>query len=169
MEGIRKIVRVTLGIMFAIYCFMVIYVCFFSRERGTEISIFEYFTKNSNVIPFNTIKKYVRLLFDGHIRLAWTNVFGNFVLLFPLGVLLPCVAKGVNRWWKMAILGFLAVVGIELMQFFLQVGVIDVDDIILKVIGAMLGYGLIRIPLVYETLCKIGAIDNEEDLENEES
>ena len=169
MEGLKKIVRPILWAMFAIYGLVVIYVCFFSREPKLEYPIAEYFKINSNIVPFKTIVNYIRLSFGGYVTLAWTNVFGNFILILPLGMLLPCLIKWVNRFWKISLIGLLTVICIEGLQCIFRVGIIDIDDLILNLSGIMLGYALIKIPIFYKALCKIGAIENGEEFENEKS
>ena len=46
-------------------------------------------------------------------------------------------------------IGFTITVSIELLQFFLQLGQFDIDDILLNTIGALLGY------FVYMSISKV--------------
>ena len=53
---------------------------------------------------------------------------------------------GVRRRWNFAetlLLGFLTLVGIEALQYFLRTGVTDIDDVLLNSLGAALGCLLI--------------------------
>ena len=50
------------------------------------------------------------------------------------------------------------VVLVEIAQVVLRVGSIDIDDVIFNVGGAMLGYGLIKIPPINKLLVKIHVI-----------
>lgn len=67
--------------------------------------------------------------------------FGVFVMLFLRN----------PKWWKMLLFALLLTVGIELSQMIIGLAInnmyrtIDIDDIILNVIGAYLGYGIYKI------------------------
>ena len=168
MKALKRIFRPMLWVIFAIYAYIVIYICFFSRELKTEYSICEYFKLYSNILPFKTITTYVRLYFDGYAMLAWANIFGNFILLLPLGMFLPCLNMGINRFWKVVLVSFVIIVCIEGLQCVFRVGIVDIDDLILNLCGSMLGYALIRIPIVYRSLCKNGVIEDGEKIKYEE-
>lgn len=73
---------------------------------------------------------------------------GNFLLAVPFTLLGPMLWPGLRRWWKALLLGLGMSLSIELVQFALGRIVgdyyrsVDIDDVILNVAGAMLGYGL---------------------------
>lgn len=91
-----------------------------------------------NVIPF-------RFLFDiqGYTPITWCkNVIGNMVLFIPMGFFLICLFPKVRAWsFKRYLFTITAIiVGIELFQLFLMCGHCDIDDLILNLSGACLGF-----------------------------
>lgn len=72
----------------------------------------------------------------------------NIVMFVPFGFLMPVALKKCEKWWVTYVVGFCASLFIELLQFVTRRGACDVDDIINNTLGAMIGYGLIRVLLV---------------------
>ncbi|MGK0467544.1 VanZ family protein [Clostridium sp.] len=104
-----------------------------------------------NVVPvFNTIKD-VSMSFqqpEMHnfmIKFWIKNIFGNMLLLFPLGLLLPILWRKFENIRNTLLYSFLFTFGIEIIQLLsYYVGntgrSFDIDDIILNTFGAWLGY-----------------------------
>ena len=106
------------------------------------------------------------MLYKNGLRsLAIFNLLGNFVLFMPMGMLLPCVFKKLNRFWKVTLCILVMVVAVEVMQFALRVGIIVVDDVIFNLCGAMIGYGIFKIPFINKILQQISFLDNEKAVE----
>lgn len=98
-------------------------------------------TERGNFIPFKTILPYL-LGYKGWI-IAGINLGANIALLVPIGLLLPLLYTRIS--WKGAftaavISGFL----IETMQVLFQIGIFDIDDVILNALGVMVGYWIYR-------------------------
>lgn len=80
------------------------------------------------------------------IKLLFRNVGENFVLLMPIGILLPILIKKINSIKKTFVLGLAVSLSTELMQFFegflkITIGrTMYVDDLILNFLGAAVGY-----------------------------
>jgi glycopeptide antibiotics resistance protein len=73
------------------------------------------------------------------------NIFGNMLLLFPLGLLLPILWRKFDNIRNTLLLSFLFSFGIEIIQLLsYYVGnmgrAFDIDDIILNTFGALIGY-----------------------------
>ena len=151
----KKNARFILWVLFVIYCFMVAYIVFFSRGFRTQYTYSHYWKYFTNFIPFKTILNYVKLYKDGLRILSVLQLLGNFVLFLPMGIFLPCVFKVLDRFWKVIISVFVMVLCVEVIQFLLRVGIIDVDDLIFNLCGAMIGYGIVKIPLVTRLFKKI--------------
>ena len=104
---------------------------------------------NINWMPFHSIYGYVyALIHKTNLQLvpyALINLFGNVAAFIPLGFYLP------RLWGKCRSLGrFFAyattiIVLIELIQLFSLRGSCDVDDLILNVSGALMGFALFRL------------------------
>lgn len=92
----------------------------------------------TNFVPFKTILSY--LLGDKGLLIASINLAGNVMLFIPVGLLLPFIHRAIT--WKQALaLAVAASLVIEGMQTVLQVGIFDIDDVILNALGVMMGYG----------------------------
>ena len=76
------------------------------------------------------------------------NARGNFVLFFPLGVLLPLVWRRVGFWRGMQVAVAVSL-SIELVQYLSSAWgsyrAADVNDLILNVAGAGLGLALVSL------------------------
>jgi len=85
------------------------------------------------------------LLYDPsqyNIRLAIVNLFGNIALFVPLGYFLPRLWEGLRKWWRTWLATLLVMTAVELTQLFTLRGTCDVDDLILNLLGAAIGYGI---------------------------
>ena len=83
--------------------------------------------------------------------LFYKNVIGNLIMFIPYGFFVAYYLK-LNKASLIFFLSSIASFSIELTQ--LMIGrVFDIDDIILNVIGAMLGYGLYRFMIYFVNKC----------------
>ncbi|MGI2328190.1 VanZ family protein [Planococcus sp. YIM B11945] len=71
------------------------------------------------------------------------------MIFVPLGIFLSFLFSRFKTFSKVMMIGFMVTVSIELLQFFLQLGQFDIDDIFLNTIGALLGY------FVYKSIRKV--------------
>ncbi len=92
---------------------------------------------DDNLVPFHTLAIYWRNL-DSDFWLR--NLFGNLFLLLPLGLLGPIALPVLRRWWLVLPLALLISASIELAQFRIPDRSADIDDVIVNVTGALLGY-----------------------------
>ena len=164
----KKFARPVLWTIFIIYCFVLVYVLFLSRGTRDGFTFAEYMRRFTNFIPFKTIVEYVQRYIDGYRNLSVRNLLGNFVLFMPMGVLLPCVIRKLDRFWKVTLTVLGMVVMVEIVQGILRVGSVDIDDVIFNVVGAMIGYGLIRLPFIYNFFKKINLIKGKDSIPEKE-
>ena len=91
-----------------------------------------------NFVPFASITDMIRYSLP---EVAVRNILGNVVLFVPLGVILPVLFPRARRLgallWRAAAVS----VAIEVLQALTRTRSTDVDDVILNVTGALLGYG----------------------------
>lgn len=73
------------------------------------------------------------------------HTIGNMVWFLPFGFLAPIVYPKISMKKVVCFAGLMSI-GIEILQFVCQSGISDIDDTILNVFGAMVGY------LVYVTI-----------------
>ena len=154
----KKVVRPILWAVFGFYCLVLIYILFLSRGSLTHYSYAQYFRQFTNFVPFKTIAEYIQRYNNGFRNLSVTNLLGNFVLFLPMGMALPCLFKKLNRFWKLVLCVLGIVVLVEIAQGLLRVGSVDIDDVIFNLSGAMIGYGIIKIPFINKLLSKMGLL-----------
>ena len=164
----KKFARPVLWTIFIIYCFVLVYVLFLSRGTRDGFTFAEYMRRFTNFIPFKTIVEYVQRYIDGYRNLSVRNLLGNFVLFMPMGALLPCVIRKLDRFWKVTLTVLGMVVMVEIVQGILRVGSVDIDDVLFNVVGAMIGYGLIRLPFIYNFFKKINLIKGKDSVPEKE-
>lgn len=138
--------------IFFIYIIELLGVTLFPIEINFRGQAFHSSYTAVNYIPFRSIASDVAQV--GHvpfstafqIKLLIKNVGGNFILLIPLGFLLPLLIRKINSIKKVLIFDFAVSLSIEMLQFFesyfnIASGrIVDVDDIILNTAGAAVGY-----------------------------
>ena len=134
--------------LFAAYCALMLWLLF-GRDRHIDgIPYWEEVQRNMNLIPLNTVRLYLRLLTAPArphlVRLAIINLFGNVLMFVPLGFFLPSLFAKLRRLWKTLLLTAWIITLVELAQLLLLVGTCDIDDLLLNVIGAAIGYFLYR-------------------------
>ncbi|BAQ57462.1 conserved hypothetical protein [Lactobacillus acetotolerans] len=79
------------------------------------------------------------------------NSFGNVLCFIPIGLLTPIVFSKKQTFWRVILFGIIFSVIIEGMQFLLETGVSDIDDVFFNTCGTILGYLLY---LVYKRIRK---------------
>jgi glycopeptide antibiotics resistance protein len=145
----KEVKEKLLKALFLIYCAALIYILFLhSRMRSGFYSFgIERFSREHfemcNVVPFRTIGTYLKRLREDSINfnIVAVNIFGNLILFAPMGFFF-CVLFG-NRFrsvWKFLIAIIIMVIMAELIQFVTFMGAADVDDVILNVTGAAIGF-----------------------------
>lgn len=138
-------------ISFIIYICIVINLTIY--ERGlfqipdwSSASFNDYLTNYTNFEPLLTIKLFIRGYYKGVVsfNVFFINIIGNLVLFIPLAYFVPRLFRQVNTFFKF--LGVVIILGlsIEIIQFVTQSGSADIDDVILNVGGACLGYLLLK-------------------------
>ena len=139
--------------LFIIYCLLLITILFLNNEYRVGIyedtSIFsrEHFN-STNIIPFHTIIEYIKGLITDNINIGIViiNLGINLVLFAPMGVFVPILFKDKIKNIKQFIVAMIIVLlSVEILQFITLRGTMDIDDIILNIVGAIFGYGLMKL------------------------
>jgi glycopeptide antibiotics resistance protein len=80
---------------------------------------------------------------------TFQNLFGNILLFVPLGILLPLISSRLNSFVKVFSVALFFSASIEVLQFFSRemriYRSVDIDDVILNVIGAVGGFLIVRL------------------------
>ena len=94
-------------------------------------------TAEFNFTPFKTVIEYI----NSPPKYVYENafmLFGNIGLFVPLGFFVTVKFAGKHKLW-LIIMPFLVSGGIELSQFIFKNGHVDIDDLILNVLGFYIG------------------------------
>ena len=75
-------------------------------------------------------------------REALINLIGNTAMFVPIGIIWPMVFQKLDSHAKVIFAGFLFSLSIEILQLPFFDRVTDIDDLILNVLGYLLGYGI---------------------------
>ena len=97
---------------------------------------------DDNFILFRTIRTYLASLDSPFWR---GQLVGNLLLLLPVGLLGPIALPAMDGWIRVLLVALGLSFAIEAAQLFVPNRMADVDDVLLNVIGALIGYLLFRI------------------------
>lgn len=90
---------------------------------------------NYNFIPFEAYSYWISEHIWGSLIL---NILGNTMAFAPMGFFEMALSKH-KKFWKVVLRCFIIVVSLEVFQFILCLGYLDIDDIIMNTIGCVLG------------------------------
>ena len=150
----NKFLRICCHIIFIIYFVLLIKIILF-KYRGListfnslfagELSGFHSF----NIIPFRSILEFTKLMFSGYFSRGFNNIIGNIFVFAPFGYFIPLLYKKCQNIRTVISAGFFVSLVFEICQYFLYLGSFDIDDIILNLLGVILGF------LFYKLVSKI--------------
>lgn len=139
-----KNIRLFAGI---IYGLLLLYVLFF-RSIGTTYpwTYAEYLRAMHNFIPLKSVYVlFTTPVISTRIIIRFlVNFIGNIVLFVPWGVLLPACFKKLQSFKHFAALTLVALILVESIQIFSMLGSFDVEDILLNMIGACVGFACFK-------------------------
>ena len=136
--------RAMIGVLL-VWLLAVIYLMFcggLSYSYGGDYG--QYLLRHIELVPFESTQNYLDMLRLDRINpdIVARNIAGNIAMFVPLGFLLPCIA---DRFAKLkftfsgaVLLAFV----LEALQLLTLRGSFDIDDIILRSVGAMLGFAV---------------------------
>ncbi|MCM3396509.1 VanZ family protein [Oceanobacillus profundus] len=153
----KKVIKVIFGISFIFYLFALAMLLFLNSRGGTwstDLSLLESVKFNSNFVPFKTISTYVQAIFDGsmNMNIPLKNLFGNLFMFLPMGIYLPFFINKINKVKIFTVLMFIVLLFIESIQLVTRRGSFDVDDLILNMLGALIGFGIWKAKVVQKLL-----------------
>lgn len=112
----------------------------FSQLQDTRNDILGYREEgfwNYNLTPFRTISIFLRNFTDSY---AFINIMGNIIPFIPLGFFVPLLFVKKRQLINTLLISFVSILLIEILQFITMLGFFDIDDIILNMIGCIMGY-----------------------------
>lgn len=146
-EKRNRILHKCVAAFFIVYVIGVCFIVFrdISMEDVKSCASLEYYkmqlTYSTNFIPFHVFTE------RGNYSMSisyYVQLFGNLVLFLPYGLVLPTLWKkirGTKLFLAVTILGLFLV---ETIQFVFMCGSWDIDDILLNLFGALLGFGVYK-------------------------
>lgn len=125
----KKWYKIFYGFILLFYIVLLIDVVFISRGSFRGI----------NLIPFHTIREYIMVDNGfGQYLLVDMNIWGNILMFVPAGIYIILHNKN-KTFAKNLFLVFLGSLMIEVIQYIFALGATDIDDIILNVMGGLIG------------------------------
>jgi glycopeptide antibiotics resistance protein len=92
-----------------------------------------------NFYPFKTISDFLINSEKHGFHAVFINLAANIITFIPLGFFISMLVKKSRRLAYVLMYCLIIIIGVEIGQFTLNVGVLDVDDVILNSIGCILG------------------------------
>ena len=145
----KTALRILITASFVIYIFALFY---FTIGKSAPV-IINGQRQRANLIPFHTIRSYINMVINRYaVGVAIINLAGNLLLLLPMAVYLPYFIKVLRNFWKDELAVFVIDLLIEIIEYITARGSFDVDDVILNMLGAIIGYGIWKLKPVQKLL-----------------
>lgn len=152
----KKVIKTVINVSFLIYLLALIYILFlrFRVDRMQGLDFSTYVMSSTNLVPFRTINTYIQAMIDGSMNMyiPIENLAGNLLLFLPMGVFLPYYIARINKISQFISSMIVLLFVVEAMQFITRRGSFDIDDFILNMIGALIGYGIWKMKLTQKLL-----------------
>lgn len=144
----EKKVYPAVWLLFILYVAVMLWLLFGRTPVTVSGTYWQQICDHINLIPFRTILAYVRRLGEeaGRYGLSASeiNLYGNVLVFVPCGFFLPALFLRLQSFRRYLLCFSLGLVAVEVAQLFTLRGICDIDDLILNVVGAALGYGAFR-------------------------
>lgn len=126
-EDKKKVKKLSQIIIFIYYIILLFNMVVFARYNSIN---------SYNLIPFKSI---IDVINKGNIYFIIINTFGNLLIFMPLEYFIIELFNVKNFKFNFAI-SITIILLIELLQFIFKVGVLDIDDLIMCILGMMFFY-----------------------------
>jgi len=134
----ETIIRIS-GILFFMYSCLMVWEVFVGPYRSYS-GIRRY-----NLYPFKTIVDYFMNSRQYSFDVLFINLAANIVTFIPLGFFASLLFKRFSNIITVVVFSTITITVIETLQFVFNVGVFDIDDIILNTLGCIVGFTLYKI------------------------
>lgn len=142
---IGNIVKIFLLVMYLVFLSWRMFFYAYGNIFRISSRVYQY-----NLIPLRTIYNLL-VSYSKYGFIVWAyNLFGNIIVFMPLGFLLASLLKRRGSLKSTLVFSFFIILFAESMQLIMKVGVFDVDDIILNLIGCLIGYFVHEIFVKYK-------------------
>lgn len=145
----KKIIRKNIIALFILYILALIIALFLKSGMGLFYetdNYIEYLKNNYNLIPFKTIIYYFNGFIKGNIifKNLIFNIFGNIVIFIFLGIFIYILFYNTREFKKYILILSLIIILVEIVQLITKTGFLDIDDYILNITGALIGYSILK-------------------------
>lgn len=125
---------------FILYISFLLYLTLFRNYLGREVGNYDI-----NLIPFKNIITITKEFIIGELSLRFftRNIFGNIIAFTPFAYFLKTIFK-VKNIKIFTLIMILIISFIEIMQYILQIGYCDIDDLILNLLGTCTFFTIIK-------------------------
>ena len=134
-------------VLFLAYCALMLWLLFDRPGYDPGIPYWEQASGHLNLVPLRTLRLFTQLLDSSRpelVRAAVINLAGNIIMFIPLGLLLPKVFPKLSTLPRVLLATAMVITLVEITQLFTLVGSCDIDDLILNLLGAAIGYGILK-------------------------
>lgn len=130
---------------FVVYCALLLWLLFDRTSDWDGVQTYQaQLRSNMNLIPFSTIRDYWKVVnrweFTPMFYHCVINLGGNVILFVPIGYFLPRLWPFLRNFFSFLLFGALAITLVELLQLVTLLGSLDIDDLILNLLGMVIGY-----------------------------
>ena len=134
-----------LRFLFVVYAALLLWLLFDRPIARDPVSDYAQIMRgNMNLIPFHTIGNYWKVVarweFTPLFRHSVINLGGNIFLFIPIGYFLPRLWPYLRNFFSFLLTCTLAITLVELLQLVTLLGSLDIDDLILNLLGMVVGY-----------------------------
>ena len=146
----KKLFRGSIYALLLLWLFAVICVMFINNPQPRFNEDYtHYLLRSIGLVPFGTTQSYIELIRLDKINLdiVVRNLAGNLVMFMPLGFLLPYIFDKFRNYRVMAVFAAALAFVLEVVQLLTMYGRFDVDDIILRCSGALIGLLAARVSM----------------------
>lgn len=128
-------------VLFGLYSALMLWLLF--DRSGYETGIPYLDQLRWNLTPLKTIRLYCHAFRSGGValrNLAIINLGGNVLMFIPLGFFLPRVFPKIKGLSALLLTTAAVIISVELIQLLTLLGSCDIDDLLLNLLGAAVGY-----------------------------
>ncbi|WP_448921223.1 VanZ family protein [Eubacterium sp.] len=143
----QKKEKIILYTIFAFYC-LILWLALIDRGFIAYLVTKESFLnpielpRSYNLVPFRLFREqYSKFGITGIID---SNILGNIIMFIPVGIFVCVFTKNKNPYRYIYIIPLVSIF-IEITQFILATGSLDIDDVVLNSIGGFIGLGIFAI------------------------
>jgi len=145
-----KKIKSVIYLLFAAYALLMLWLLFGQRLPAYPGGVWTEnywadFMRKINLIPFSTVAEFWNALSGTSRTHAVINLAGNVIMFVPLGFLLPCAFPRAGTFRGSMLWALIIIVCVEILQLVTLLGSLDVDDVILNMLGAAMGFAVYRI------------------------